>query len=322
MQTLKGDPNALMAACGLSSAILNAPDTMIPFTVMVKLLEHSAEQLNCPNFGLILGMNQSADALGNLGLLMLHCSNVREVLTKAQRYMAVHSQAEYWQLKEEGELAFVERFSVSQDISHARQFKELSFAVCLKLMRTIIKGSVSMERLELAHAPISDISAYKKLFGCDVLFNQEHDRLVVKRHYLDYEMIRLSNDNRLSIEQGLMKAIAQFDDDIERQITTILLQTLGIQENSLDNVAALLNCNKRTLQRQLKAKGLSFKTLLSDVRLKTACWHLQASSIDITLLSEILGYSEVSAFSKAFKQLTGLSPLQWRKSKQSAVNLS
>ncbi len=319
---LNGDPEALLTHCNLSHEDLLLPDTMIPFKVMVELLELSAQQLNCPSFGLTLGIQQDVHALGNLGLLMLHCNNAREVLTCTQRYIAVHSQAEYWRLSEVGDLAFLERFSVSQEVSHAKQFKEQSFGVCLKLIKTIIKGSVSIERLEFAHTPVSDIATYKRLFGCDVLFNQEHDRVVVKRHYLDYEIESISTDNKLLLEQGLSKALSQYGDDLERKITALILQSLGIQDMTLENVATLLRMNKRTLQRKLKASDLSFKTILSNVRLKTACWHLEASSMDITLLSEILGYSDISAFSKAFKQDTGLSPLKWRKLKQRETKLS
>lgn len=321
VKALNGDPAILLAACGLNSRDLNAPDTIIPFNVMVELLELSAERLNCPDFGLTLGMSQSIHALGSLGLLMQHCSNVREVLTSTQRYIAVHSQAEYWRLHEEGEFAFVERFSVSQDVSHARQFKELSFGVCVKLIKTLIKGSVLIAQLEFAHAPISKISAYKRLFGCEVLFNQEHDRLVIKSHYLNYPMVSLATDSKYSLEQGLSTELSQYGEDLQRQITTIILQTLGIQGMSLENIARLLNTNKRTLQRKLNAHKLSFKTILSEVRTKTACWHLEASSMDITLLSEILGYSDISAFSKAFRQKTGSSPLKWRKLKQSKLSL-
>lgn len=317
VKALNGDPNNLLAACGLSLFDLNAPDTMIPFNVMVELLELSADKLNSADFGLTLGLNQDVDALGALGLLMQNCKNIREVIISAQRYIAVHSQAEYWRLTEEGEYAFVERFSVSQDVSHARQFKELSFGICVKLIRSLIKEPVHIEQLEFAHAPISKVSVYKRLFGCEVFFNQEHDRLVIKRQYLNNKMHSLSTDNKYALEQGLSTVLSKSGNDVERQITTLILQTLGIQGMSLGNIAGLLNTNKRTLQRTLKANNLSFKTILADVRVRTACWHLEASTMDITLLSEILGYNDISAFSKAFRKHTGLSPLQWRKSKQS-----
>jgi AraC-like DNA-binding protein len=320
VKSLNGDSSSLLAACGLTKQDLSEPDTMIPFNVMVRLLELSAEQLNCPDFGLTLGMSQNIHALGSLGLLMQHCKNARELITSTQRFIAVHSQAEYWRLHEEGEFAFIERFSVSQDVSHARQIKELSFGVCIKLIKTLIKGSIIIEQLEFAHAPISNASAYKRLLGCKVLFNQEYDRLVIKRQYLNYEMENLTTDNKHALELGLTAVLSQYGDDMERQITTIILQTLSIQGMSLDNIALLLNTNKRTLQRKLKANNLSFKSILSEVRLKTACWHLEASSMDITLLSEILGYSDISAFSKAFRHKTGSSPLQWRKLKRQKSN--
>jgi len=312
---LGGHAEKLLSACGLCLQDLEHPDTLIPFTSMVSLLELTAERLECPDFGLQLGFNQNVNALGNLGLLMLNCQTAREALIIAQRYIAVHSQAEYWRLHEAGNLAFVERFAVSIDVSHARQFKELSFAVCLKLIKTIIKGAVKIERLELAHAPISAKHVYKKMFECDVIFNQEHDRLVVNREYLDYSLSAPSSTAKQALESQLSQLAIQHH-DLERQVTTIILQTLGFQAVSIDTVASIMNIHKRTLQRMLKVQGLSFKTLLKNIRIKTACWHLEASKIDLTLLSELLGYSDVSAFSKAFKQEKGISPLQWRKSKR------
>lgn len=315
VRALHGDPESLLQACHLCSEDLAQPDTLIPFSSMVSLLELAAEQLNAPNFGLLLGANQNVNALGSLGALLLQCGTVREALIMAQRYIAVHSQAEYWRLQESEHLAYVERFAVSLEVSHARQFKELSFAVCLKLIKTIIKGSVNIERLEFAHSPISDSAVYKALFSCDVVFNQEHDRLVVNRDYLNYELNSQVSRDKALLETQLTGLIDQ-SDDLERRITAIILQTLGFQVVSIDSVATLMNLHKRTLQRMLKSQGLSFKTLLRNTRMKTACWHLEASTIDVTLLSELLGYSDVSAFSKAFKQAQGASPLQWRQSKR------
>ena len=93
---------------------------------------------------------------------------------------------------------------------------------------------------------------------------------------------------------------------------------MGLHDTNIDLVATMLNMNRRTLQRRLAKQGLTFKKLLADVRMSTACWHLQSSQLDITLLSEVLGYNDVSAFSKAFKQFAGISPLKWRKSAQAS----
>jgi AraC-like DNA-binding protein len=79
----------------------------------------------------------------------------------------------------------------------------------------------------------------------------------------------------------------------------------------------MLDIPARTLQRRLREEGTTFKQLLQDARMQTARWHLSASSIDINLLSATLGYTDISAFSKAFRVAHGISPLQWRKQQRS-----
>jgi AraC-like DNA-binding protein len=73
-----------------------------------------------------------------------------------------------------------------------------------------------------------------------------------------------------------------------------------------------MDLHKRTLQRRLLDEKLQFKSLLQEVKINTACWHLAASSMDITQLSELLGYADVAAFSKAFRLRQQMSPAQWR----------
>jgi AraC-like DNA-binding protein len=316
VRVLGGNPEELVNACNLSKSDLQTQDNFIPFSSMVELLEHSAEKLNAPDFGLQLGQSQGIEALGNLGLLIGNCNNVREALKTAQHYMAVHSQAEYWRFKEMGQLACIERFSVMPPLSHVRQIKELSFATGFTLLKTLINQAVKLDRVEFAHAPISELSVYKKHFGCEVLFNQEYDRILLPLHYLDSAIWKITLEDNKQLESQLANQLAENDHDIERQITIIILQIIGSQEISIDVIADILKTHKRTLQRRLKAKGLSFSTILKEIRVNTACWHLEASTIDITLLGEILGYSDVSAFSRAFKKETLLSPLQWRKEKR------
>jgi AraC-like DNA-binding protein len=317
---LGGDPEKLISACNLTKLELKSQDKLIPFSSMIELLELTARELKTPNFALQLGQNQNIEALGSLGLLIGNCNTVREALITTQRYMAVHSQAEYWRFKELGRFACIDRSSVMPSPSHARQIKELSFAVGFKLLKTFLNGKVRLERVEFAHAPISDLAVYKKYFGCEVLFNQEHDRILLPLHYLDCKMSKITLQDSVQLESILGRQLAENHHDIERQVSTVISQLIGSQSVSIDVVANILNIHKRTLQRQLKASGLNFNTTLREIRISTACWHLEASTIDITLLAEILGYSDISAFSRGFKSHKGCSPLQWRKQQSTGLN--
>ncbi|MBL4815970.1 MAG: AraC family transcriptional regulator [Shewanella sp.] len=310
---LEGDSEDLLSRCGLSRDDFSNPDNLIAFAGMINLLELAAEQLDCKDFGLRLAAKQGVEVLGPVGMLMQSSLTVREALANAQRYMAVHSHGEYWMVREINQTALIERYQVFQDISHAKQYKELSFGVCLRLIKALIGSQTKVQRLEFAHAPISDHGVYRKYFECQVVFNQENDRLILDSAYLSQDVQLISQEDKHLIEVYLKSLIDQFGDDIERKVKTLILQTMGIRESNIEDIALLLNMNKRTLQRRLKDRGLTFKQLLKEVRISTACWHLESSNIDITLLSEVLGFADVSAFSKSFRHSMSSSPLQWRK---------
>ena len=81
----------------------------------------------------------------------------------------------------------------------------------------------------------------------------------------------------------------------------------------LERVAEARAADPRTLQRRLAAEGLSFKPLVHRVKMDLAGWHVQASSMPLTLLADVLGYADQAAFSKAFREAYGMPPLAWRR---------
>ena len=85
----------------------------------------------------------------------------------------------------------------------------------------------------------------------------------------------------------------------------------------LEAVAAALQLSDWTLQRKLREHGLSFSQLVEQTRQQLALRYLRQGSLSISELAPLLGYSETSAFSRAFKRWLGVSPRQWR---SSAIN--
>jgi AraC-like DNA-binding protein len=146
-----------------------------------------------------------------------------------------------------------------------------------------------------------------------VVFNCEFDQLVVPAQYLDQTIANANTAIQQLTQQYLRQFKKDNDNDVLQQVTTLIQQTMSIQDQSIEHIAGLLGLSKRTLQRRLKEKDIVFKELLNDIRIKTAKWYLTSSQVDITLLSEILGYSDVSGLSRAFKKETGIAPLAWRK---------
>ena len=87
---------------------------------------------------------------------------------------------------------------------------------------------------------------------------------------------------------------------------------MHLQAPQIADVAAGFNLSVRSLQRRLKAEGITFQELADEVRKEFALHYLRQPDHRIKEISHILGYNEVSAFSRSFKRWMGMSPGQYR----------
>jgi AraC-like DNA-binding protein len=105
-------------------------------------------------------------------------------------------------------------------------------------------------------------------------------------------------------------------DQVRTQVHLLLMQ----KEPTLEEVAEKVGLSSWSLQRRLREEGLSFSLLVDKLRCEMATHYLQQKQLPISEMALLLGYSEVSAFSRAFRRWFGISPRQWRKGE--ALNLS
>ena len=103
------------------------------------------------------------------------------------------------------------------------------------------------------------------------------------------------------------------DDEIATQVSTLISRAIGQGCCSLEHVAKQMSISPRTLQRRLAEQGDTFKSLSSQVRMELACRLLKETGMPMGQLSLRLGYTEASAFTRAFRQHKGVPPLAWRK---------
>ena len=306
------NPEHWLLKYGLTPEQLHTPDQSVDLKVFITLLQDCAQSFHCADFGMQLGAQQDFRILGPLGLLLQNCETPREALSSARGYMWFHNQGEYWDYSQQGDLAYLERIDLFHELYDTRQYKELSLSTCLQLCRLLIGPRFQPERIEFKHAPQLPIAHYEKRLKTRVLFNCEHDQLVVSAHYLDETI----SEARLALKQLATRYLASWDSQqpsLALRVSNLIQQNLPNQQPTIDHIASLMGLSRRTLQRRLEAENLVFKQLLLDIRMKTACWYLASSSIDVTLLSQVLGYQDVSAFSRAFRHYHQCSPMQWRK---------
>lgn len=97
-------------------------------------------------------------------------------------------------------------------------------------------------------------------------------------------------------------------DDLRRVLRTELLRGTC----SAATVARIFSMHRRTLHRHLRLEGLDFRQVANEIRFEIACELLGRTDMALSQVAAVLRYSELSAFSRAFRRWSGQSPSVWR----------
>jgi AraC-like DNA-binding protein len=155
---------------------------------------------------------------------------------------------------------------------------------------------------------------FEQLLGVPVYFGAEQDSYCFPAADLhkplpnsDEELLHFLREQAEGLQQRF-----QFGENIVSVVRQLIQQSLPSGNASLQLIAEFLAMHPRALQRKLLGEGTTFKRLLLETRLGTAQMLLAQSPMPLTQIADLLGYSELSAFSRAFKAEHGVSPDQWR----------
>jgi AraC-like DNA-binding protein len=194
---------------------------------------------------------------------------------------------------------------------------ELCFALVAQQVRRLAASPLRLTRVDFTHA--GDPAPYRQWFDAPVRFSADATQLVFPRAALATALV--------SADPSLLAILTRAADDLHRrapepgttvaQVKRILRDALRTNDATIDLVAARLGTPARTLQRRLKDEGVTFQIVRDDVRKELASRYLD-DGFALAEISFLLGFSEPSAFFRAFKRWTGTTPLDARESRRAA----
>lgn len=164
------------------------------------------------------------------------------------------------------------------------------------------------------HCAPADISEHQQLFGCKIQFGWERTELVFALELLDTPLVKADPALQAILEAQVVAVIEKLPkgeattDAVRRHLAS----ELGKGQPTLEQIALRLHMSSRTLRRYLDEEGTSFRQILSEVRRELASRHSSEGRLAIGEIAFLLGFSEPSAFHRAFKQWTGHAPLTYR----------
>lgn len=277
-----------------------------------QMLERAAAALQDPLLGLHLGQQIRTAHLGVLGYVLHACRDVGAALLRWQQYDRLIAHVAQMDVRVEPHTVTIEWRNAPE--SMGALVDETALTALVQFARNITVGAPQIEAVRFPHPRPADVTPYEAYFGCPVLFDQPLPGVRFAADLLQ-QPLRQPDDALLDLmEQQARTLLAQLPagDELEREVRQAITRQLQSGEPSLEPIAAAMHITPRTLHRRLSDRGLQFRQLCDDTRRQLAENHLRDPRLSLAEVAWLLGYSEHSAFTRAFRRWTGVSPQQWR----------
>ena len=298
---------------GIPRSLFHSPDVEISIPRYHRLLECTARSTN-PSIGFSIGSTLDAGDLGALSHAISHCDNVRHSLSVLSQYLYVL--ANILRIDVGQQLLLISYAVTDPNVALHQQDVELAIAYVTSQLRALTETEVSPRLLEFQHARPPYHQALEQFFRCEVLFNRSANRLHYDKKMSELPIPKADRSLLRALEFYLSDRLKVRAEEAElgKKVNHLISTSLNQGLPDIDSIAGKLGLSGRTLQRRLRAENLVFSDMLDTVRQHIATEYVSQGDLSLTDIALMLAYSELSAFSRAFKRWTGQSPQQYRAS--------
>lgn len=316
---LGADLSESLTVSGIEPAQLVSPSGYLPLHRVVIFLNDAAERFSCAHFGFLVGKHQPPLRFSVLGQLVRFASNLEQAIDDALRFALLNSEYSHWEMIRDGDFAMLVRRTRAYYDAPMVQLQVLAITLVYKALVGLCDRRPEIRRISFTHSAPERKSLFERYFRAPVMFNQEFDGIVLPEACLKIPISTADEAVRSLLAAHLETLGAGYlqDDNIVTKVLHHIKHSLGSSHCNLESISQLLGQNPRTLQRELRKHNITFRQLLSEVRQDLAEQYLRSSAISLVELSDLLGYHNPSAFSRAFKNATALSPEQWKSAQAS-----
>ena len=251
-----------------------------------------------------------------LGLIFHACETVRDAIVQANRYgqlvvdVDVGNADRFQWLRRDGQLWLVDQ---RPDPNTFPELTEVTFGRFMRLTRPFWDTPLVRE-VHVTHAAPDYFQEYERFFQVPTTFGTTWNAMRV-------EEVRLTQ--RIAVQPrfafGILSEHAEQllrslngSKSARGRVESLLMPILHTGDASMDLIAARLSVSRQTVYRQLKAEGVTFETVLDELRHKLAVHYLSGQKTSVNETAYLVGFSEPAAFSRAFKRWTGTSPRSLR----------
>ncbi len=310
-----GDPTALIEEFALPSDAADRPEVVLSLHALQALLHEAAAQLGDACFGLHLAARLPRGVYGVLEYTCRSASTVREALVRMVRYIRLLNElvtVDFEPLARGS--ATIEQRIDGEPCCVGRHGNEFFVATLLLGARALTRNACVPTRVWFAHSSPEDDSELVALLGTrDVRWDASSNGMELAADVLDAPLTTADPPLLSLLERQAQQSLGpQSNHRVVALVNRRVRETLGETPPTLERIAAELRMSPRTLQRHLSQAGTGFSELLDELRHELALEYVRDMKRPLGEVAYLLGYSELSAFLRAFKRWTGKTPSEVR----------
>ena len=305
---------ALYQAAAIDPTNLASADHRIPFAQLVSLYELAARMTNDDAFGLHVGEAVEASAFDVLGYSVINSPTLGAALARVVRYHCIWTDGAAFTLRDQGAKAVLHYAYLDAAIKEHRHDAEMTFSTFITLARGVTGTDWQPQSVSFQHARPRDVSEIERIFRCHVGFDAEVNELVMDASVLSLSIRKADARLCAVLDQHAETLLSRYPyhNDLIGRARKIIRTELNGGSPAIEATAQKLGMSARTLQRKLREHQTSHQQLVDDLRKNLALRYLSEPQMAIGEVAYVLGFSESSAFHRAFKRWTGQTPSEYR----------
>jgi AraC-like DNA-binding protein len=314
IETCGGDVDSIFGNAHILPDMAGAPTLKLKLSSFVQLFEESARQTRNENFGLWFGNQFKPRDLGLWGYAAISAPTLGSALENLIDLFRYHQESSAMRLRAAHGLVRLEYQITAPRIVERRQDAELSLGMFLNVIRECCGSAWSPEEVHFEHPKPASPRDHEAAFDAPVYFSQATNALLFRPDILSRRMPASDPKLLVVLRTCLERLSAETpaEDILLDRVRTVVRQRLPEGCPSLEDVADELRVPTSVVCRELHDAGATYKELVEGVRRDLALAYVKQRRLPLSELALLLGYSELSAFSRAFRRWTGVSPREHR----------
>lgn len=307
------DAAPLFAQAGLDMAALNDPNARYPVERTAQLWRLAVAATGNPALALEVARQVTPTTFHALGYSQVASTTLKEAFERTLRYFRIVTDAGELRFFQEAErYCFETRVQLGAD-GPAQEGVDAFIAVIARMVRGLAGRDALPLALELSRPEPEDPEPYRRCFRVMPSFGAEANRLWYAAELIERPLDGANPELARANDQIVIEHLARLErSQLAHKVRSLIVSMLPDGVPNAEQIAAQVHLSPRSLQRKLADEGTSYSALLEASREELARAYLAGGTHTVSEVTFLLGFSDVSAFSRAFRRWTGMAPSAYR----------